>query len=441
MASIRKRGNNFTITISLGRGGDGKQLLKHTTFTPDPSLTPKQKEKAATAYAIQLENQFRTGQILTDSKITVTAFCEQWLANHALPQMTTGTYEKTDRIIQQQIIPHLGHIRLSDLRKLAIVQWMNQLSSDTCVRYDDKTGAYAKSTIQRYFGVLHSLLQTAVDWELIATNPSNAVKLPKDHSANANEDIECLSFEDVTDLLTFMQMPYRVTVSGHTRTDDTGLTYQVPNYTLKHNFALQDKLLIHLAIDTGMRKQEILALTWKVIDFHKNTIQVKQAVSKVKGKEVIKALKNKHSKRTMTISEESISLLQAWRAEQVHCRKTLGSTYNADDWVFIRPTGERLGYSTPYQVLKKVLRHYNSANPETPLPTVSFHALRHTCATLLLASGIDIREVAARLGHAETSTALNIYIHSLPSSDKAAANKMNAILALPNPSNDKQPSC
>lgn len=433
MANICRRGNTFRITISLGRDSNNKQILKYETYTPDPKLTPKQQEKAAMAFGIQLENQLRTGQVAIDSKITVAEYSQRWLDDYALPQMATGTYEKTERIVQQQIIPGLGHVRLSDLRKVAIVHWMNQLSSDTCTRFDGKTGPYAKSTIQRYFGILHSMLQTAVDWELIQTNPSDNIKLPKNHSSTAQEGFKCLTFEEVTQLLNFMQTPYSVAVPAHTRVDDTGIPYDVPDYKLHQSFSDQDRLLIHLGIDSGLRKQEILALTWKAVDFKNGTLIIKQAIGKVKGKEVVKALKNKHSKRIISISQESLRLLKEWQGYQSQCKLNSDETFNSDGWVFIRLNGERLGYSTPYQTLKRVIHHYNKANPTEPLPSIGFHGLRHTCATLLLASGIDIREVAARLGHAETSTALNIYIHSLPSSDKAAAAKMDSILAI-NPS-------
>lgn len=433
MASIKKRGKTFQITVSLGRDSNNKQILKQVTYTPDPSLTLKQQQKSAQAYAIQYEHDVRTGQVIADPKLTVADFCTQWLADYALPQFSTGTYEKTERIIEQQIIPHLGHIRLADLRKVAIVHWLNQLASPNCKRFDGRVGGYQRATIQRYFGILHTILQTAVDWELLPNNPSDNVKLPKNHSATANEGCKCLSFEEVSRLLVFMQEPYTVPVRGHSRIDDTGIPYDVPDYIQQQHFTGQDRLLIHLGIDSGLRKQEILALTWKVIDFKGGTIHIKQAIGKIRNTEVVKALKNKYSKRTISVSQESLRLLQEWYDHQTHCRQTIDPTYNVGNWVFIRPDGERLGYSTPYQVLQKVIHHYNKAHPDTPLPAIGFHGLRHTCATLLLASGIDIREVAARLGHAETSTALNIYIHALPSSDKAAASKMDSILSV-NPS-------
>ena len=88
-----------------------------------------------------------------------------------------------------------------------------------------------------------------------------------------------------------------------------------------------------------------------------------------------------------------------------------------------------MNYSTPYHALQDVLHRYNADKPpENQLPVIPFHGLRHTAATLLIAAGVDVRTISARLGHALTSTTLNIYIHALKESDHRAANAVSALL-------------
>lgn len=88
-----------------------------------------------------------------------------------------------------------------------------------------------------------------------------------------------------------------------------------------------------------------------------------------------------------------------------------------------------MNYSTPYQALQDVLHRYNADKSlEDQLPVIPFHGLRHTAATLLIAAGVDVKTISARLGHALTSTTMNIYVHALQESDEKAADAISNLL-------------
>lgn len=88
-----------------------------------------------------------------------------------------------------------------------------------------------------------------------------------------------------------------------------------------------------------------------------------------------------------------------------------------------------MNYSTPYQAMQDALERYNADKAEDQrLPVISFHGLRHTSATLLIAGKQDIKTVSQRLGHAQTSTTMNIYAHALKESDKRAASALETML-------------
>ena len=88
-----------------------------------------------------------------------------------------------------------------------------------------------------------------------------------------------------------------------------------------------------------------------------------------------------------------------------------------------------MSYSTPYQALQDLIDRYNREHPEeAPLPRIPFHGLRHTTATLLIAGNQNIRNISARLGHAQTSTTLNIYAHALRSADQEASDALENML-------------
>ena len=88
-----------------------------------------------------------------------------------------------------------------------------------------------------------------------------------------------------------------------------------------------------------------------------------------------------------------------------------------------------MSYSTPYQALQDTINRYNKDRPaEEQLPLIPFHGLRHTSATLLIASQQDVKTVSKRLGHAQTSTTMNIYAHALQESDRKAADALETML-------------
>ena len=88
-----------------------------------------------------------------------------------------------------------------------------------------------------------------------------------------------------------------------------------------------------------------------------------------------------------------------------------------------------MNYSTPYHALQNTIKWYNQSHPENEaLPLIPFHGLRHTSATLLIAGKQDVKTVSSRLGHAQTSTTMNIYAHALQEGDQRAADTLETIL-------------
>lgn len=104
--------------------------------------------------------------------------------------------------------------------------------------------------------------------------------------------------------------------------------------------------------------------------------------------------------------------------------------WQGGNWLFIQDNGLQMNYSTPYHALHDTLMRYNEdKKPEDQLPMIPLHGLRHTSATLLIASHQDIRTVSSRLGHAQASTTMNIYVHALQETDKKAADALENMLA------------
>lgn len=138
--------------------------------------------------------------------------------------------------------------------------------------------------------------------------------------------------------------------------------------------------------------------------------------------------KTKHGFRKVAIPHFLTQRIKAMKTDWLRYRLSVGDFWQGGEWLFIQENGKLMNYSTPYQAFHDSILRYNECHPE-PLPVIPLHGLRHTSATLLIANNQDIRSVSARLGHAETSTTLNIYTHFLESTDKKSADILENVLA------------
>ena len=177
---------------------------------------------------------------------------------------------------------------------------------------------------------------------------------------------------------------------------------------------LKFRLLVHLAIVTGARRGELVALKWEHIDLKNAVISIKQSNYKLKGQSVAtKKPKTKKSIREISVPSYIVEMLRAFRLEQVRELLRLGDAWHDTGFVFCKWNGEPMHPNTPTDAFADFLKRNN-------IPHRKFHALRHTSATLLLANGTNIKTVAARLGHTQLSTT-NRYVHALRDADEAAA--------------------
>lgn len=216
---------------------------------------------------------------------------------------------------------------------------------------------------------------------------------------------------------------------GHSRVDDTGIQYQVGDYTLTRTMPEQLRILFNLAVFSGLRKGEMLALQWSDIDFENSTVSVTKAAAVVDGKQVCKAPKTKNSRREVSIPRFLTDRLHYMMVEQTKTKESLSAYWKGNNWLFTQSDGSMMSYSTPYATFQDAIDRYNAdKEPADQLPHIPFHGLRHTSATLLIAAHQDVRTVSNRLGHAQASTTMNIYAHALKENDRTASNALENML-------------
>lgn len=136
-----------------------------------------------------------------------------------------------------------------------------------------------------------------------------------------------------------------------------------------------------------------------------------------------------------------MEMVKTYRKEYLQLKLRLGDAWEGDNFVFIQWNGLQMHPSTPYGEFKKIIRWYNDSvkKEEEKLPDIPLHGLRHTSATLLISQNVDVRTVGGRLGHAQTSTTMNIYSHFLKRADEAASDALENLLSVKTKSTENEP--
>jgi integrase len=303
--------------------------------------------------------------------LTVEGFLSRWLENTAKEKTGPTTYLRYKQVVENQIVPHMGTVKIAGLTALQVEDFYAELKRQK-----------VPPASRRQAGlVLTNALRHAVRLKLIPSNPCSEVPKPK------LEDREM-----------------RV------------LTEELVKVFLAAAKRSRHYALFVLAVATGMRRGELLALHWPDVDFDAGTVTVRRTLVMVGQEFVLKEPKTKASRRTIALPAFALDALHE------HRKKMVAWGY-ADKPVFCNCHG---GFIRGYNLLR------NSFQPilaRAGLPRMRFHDLRHTHATALLSRGLPIKAVAQRLGHSDIGVTLRVYAHVLPTDDAKLAGALQTMYA------------
>ena len=167
-----------------------------------------------------------------------------------------------------------------------------------------------------------------------------------------------------------------------------------------------------LAFDSGARRGELLAARWCDLDLDRRTLRIERAVDETEahGVTIKDSPKNESSRRTITLSVQTIATLRAWRARQIEDRLKLGAQLPADALIF------PLSVETPTMPLRprEVTKAFSRLVKREGFAPFRFHDFRHSCASHLLARGVPVPEVSRHLGHSSPQVTMTVYAHAIP---------------------------
>lgn len=385
MASLEKRStNSWRLTVYSGKDAEGKYIRHGRTVR---CRTKKEAEIELAKFQIEVE----TGTYISPEKMTLNAFMSEWQDKYAVNGLETKTLSIYLRILNNRILPILGHLRLDQVKPLHIASLLSDLGKQGC-RQDGKEGILSSGSVQVIYRVMKNVFKRAVEWRIIKTNPVADIKQPKvvhKESEVYNEDEIQLLFQ------TLQHKPY------HWR------------------------MMITLALTTGLRRGELVGLEWKYVDLEQGTIQVKQSIADfIDGKPNIKEPKTKKSIRKIYMSDAVWAELKDYYE---YCKQEWDKLEDTRDnkhfFVFFNQYGHAFYPESPYLWFRGFLK-------KNKLRYIRFHDLRHTSATLLINQGVHAKIISERLGHANIATTMNIYGHVLAKADKEAANKFDQFISL-----------
>lgn len=356
--NLTRRGKrSWRLKFDAGRDADGTRQTKFVTL--------KGTRAEASAQAAQIVAAATTGGHVDASRETVREFATRWLRDWAAPNVSAKTAERYAELLNTACA-QIGGVPMQKLTAADLARLYSGLTR------------LAPRTRLHVHRVLHRMLTHATQWNVTGTNVAAKVDAPRAAAAQ----VEVLP-------AAIMQQALE---------------------------ALRGRTLFPiaaLALGSGARRGELLALRWCDLDLTGGKLRVERSLEQTKAGLRFKAPKTKHGRRTITLAPTTIEILQDHRRRQLEQRLALGhGKQAADDLVFPNADGD---VRSPRSITKDW-----SMTMQRLGIRATFHALRHTHASELIRGGVDVLSISRRLGHGSPSITLNVYGHLIRPDDRAA---------------------
>jgi integrase len=385
------------MTGNITRRGETSWRLKFEAGERDPRtgrratrfVTVRGTKKDAQRELTRLLAEVDSGTAVDPSTVKLAEYLRQWL--DVGEGLSPKTLERYRQLAEQQILPHLGATRLQKLRPAQIHDW-----HATLLKSGGKDGKpLSPRTVGHAHRVLHGALERAMRLEIVSRNVAHPVPPPKVEAA----EVRTLTADQITDVL--------AKLNGY-----GGRYGALPLYPITA-----------LAIGTGMRRGEICGLSWGAVDLDKAMVRVERSLEETAAGLRFKPPKTVAGRRTISLPANVVDILRDHRRQLIERRLALGmGRLGEDDPVFPMVDG------SPYAP-DKLSRDWGHAVRDRKLPATSFHSLRHSHASALIAAGLDIVTVSRRLGHGSPAITLRVYAHTFsPEKDDAAARAIEAAM-------------
>lgn len=340
----------YYVSMDLGKDKEGKRVKRYQTYR-----TLHAARTGLRSFLTHREEEIRTPR----HDLTLADWLESWMDNIVRPTRAETTVYGYQKIIDNHILPALGHIPLLKLTPMDIQQYYIQVQ---------QSANLSSNTLRRHHDLLSSALRSAVRQDKLLTSPIDKVEPPRPKQKEAS--------------------------------------YYRPE-ELKRLFALVEghplELCVKLAGSLGMRREEICGLKWECVDFQRQILFIREARTAYGATVVQKETKNRSSVRTLFLPDDVVRLLRKEQALQEDWLRK-GKLKQASQYVVLNYKGVPYSPNALSVAFTRFVRN-NS------LPPVTLHGLRHSFATVASFQGVPLFDIGKALGHATPATTGKIYTH------------------------------
>jgi integrase len=352
---IERSPGHWAIVISVRDPASGKRKRQWHSFTGT--------KKEAQAERIRLLAAINAGTAIEPGKTKLAKYLDEWL-QHVKPTVAPRTHERYAEIVAKYLVPTLGETVLTKLQPITVSTAYDKIKTSRT----KGQGELSARTILHCHRVLSAALRQAVRWRLLPYNPAADVKPPKVE----RRKLTTYSLTQAVDVLEALRASWM------------------------HIPAM-------LGILCGMRRGEIAALRWGVVNLDKGQLAIVQSAEQTKAGVRYKEPKSGQV-RTIALSPAVVAELRAHRARQAETLLRLGIRLDGDSFVVAQADG------SPYDP-DSISKEWRVRIIKSTLPRVRFHDLRHAHASHMLASGVHPKIASERLGHSRVGITLDLYSH------------------------------
>lgn len=367
----------YKIYVDVGKDSRGIRRRRTKNVTPTSERNLKKLKREFELECMQEKNE-------PIENITFAGFAKRWIDNHVKTNLKHTTYETYEQILNGAgLLDYFARMKLKDIKRFHIVEYLTKEKD--------------KPLLPDKYMVLKSIFAKAVEWEVINENPTRNIKQPQREKRKTNYYNE----------------------------DELNHLFKVLN-----NVYPKHRIIIKLAAIGGLRRAEILGIREESIDYENNSIFIDKQLryNKFEKEFYLSSVKN-NKPRTVYFPEEFMKELKSYHTNFKALRMEMGNLWkgiydeegNMINLLFVREDGYPTHLNSIGNEWKRIIKKHE-------LKSITFHELRHSCASLMVKKGINFKIIQERLGHANIGITLDLYSHLEEEQHKESVSAFDNIL-------------